>query len=86
MYRRNSRPRRRRLLVGLVTAIGLMLVLLTPTLANGTTDQVTKPNGPLTASWWQEFVGNTDAKYLQGVRGRDSKGCISDWNNWRILY
>jgi hypothetical protein len=66
MLRRNSRPRMRRLLASLVTAIGLMLVLLTPTLANATTDQVTKPNGPLTASWWQEFVGITDANIFRG--------------------
>jgi hypothetical protein len=66
MLWRNSRPRMRRLLAGLVTAIGLMLVLLNPTVANATKDQVTKPNGPLTASWWQEFVEVTDPNTFTG--------------------
>lgn len=66
MLRRNSRPRMRRLLASLVTAIGLMLVLLNPTLANATKDQVTKPNGPLTASWWQKFVEVADPNTFIG--------------------
>jgi hypothetical protein len=43
-----------------------MLVLLNPTLANATKDQVTKPNGPLTASWWQKFVEVTDPNTFTG--------------------
>jgi hypothetical protein len=66
MLRRNSQPRMRLLLAGLVTAIGLMFVLFNPTLANATKDQVTKPNGPLTASWWQEFVEVTDPNTFMG--------------------
>jgi hypothetical protein len=53
---RHGRPRMWRLLASSVTAIGLMPVLLTPTLANATTAKVDKPNASLTASWWQKFV------------------------------
>jgi hypothetical protein len=45
-----------RLLASSATAIGFMLVLFTPTLANAATAQVDKPDASLTASWWQKFV------------------------------
>jgi hypothetical protein len=64
---RNGRSHVWRLLAGSITAIGLMLVPLMPTLANATPAQghksdnaghfkVDKPDAALTASWWQEFV------------------------------
>jgi hypothetical protein len=67
MSRRSRRPDLRRLLVSLVAAIGLMLALFSPTVANASpanVDQshreshftVKKPNPALTARWWQEFV------------------------------
>jgi hypothetical protein len=61
---RNGRPRMWRLLASSVTAIGLMFVLLTPTLANAATVQVDKPNASLTAKWWKKFVAIPDANSL----------------------
>jgi hypothetical protein len=62
----NGWLRMRLLLASSVTAIGLMLVLLTPTLANAAPAHVTKPDASLTASWWQQFVGITDPNTFIG--------------------
>ena len=61
---RNGRPRMWRLLASSVTAIGLMLVLFTPTLANAATAKVDKPDASLTASWWQKFVATPGSNAL----------------------
>jgi len=47
-----------------VTALGLMLVLLSPTLANAATAKVDKPDASLTASWWEKFVAIDDPDAL----------------------
>ena len=58
------RHRMWRLLASSATAIGLMFVLLTPTLSNAATVQEDKPNASLTAKWWKEFVAIPDANSL----------------------
>jgi hypothetical protein len=35
---------------------GLMLVILSPTLANAATAQVAKPDASLTATWWEKIM------------------------------
>ena len=89
---RNGRPGMWRLLVSSVTAIGLMLVLLTPTLANAASAQVKKPDGALTASWWQQIVGSTTLDrcdlgtgkivFLAGTTGEPTptRTCTTDKN------
>jgi hypothetical protein len=61
---RNGRPRIWRLFASSATAIGLMLFLLTPTLANAATAKVDKPDASLTVSWWQKFVAISGANAL----------------------
>lgn len=67
MPRQNRRPSLRRLLACSIAAIGLVLGLFTPTVANahpakvnqsdhGGHFKVSKPDHRLTARWWQEFV------------------------------
>jgi hypothetical protein len=94
MSRRNGRPRIWRLLMSSVTAIGLMLVLLAPTLANAATAKVHKPSASLTARWWQEFVAIPDTNsfdrcdvgtrkvlFLAGTTGgSDTRICTTDKN------
>jgi hypothetical protein len=89
---RNGRLRVRRLLVNSVTAIGLMLVMLTPTVANAATAQVSKPDAALTASWWQKFVaipgknslnrcdvGTGEIVFLAGTTGGSAtRSCTTD--------
>jgi len=64
---RNGSPTIWRLLASSITAIGLMLIPLMPTLAHAASAhghksdnaghfKVAKPDGALTASWWQKFV------------------------------
>jgi hypothetical protein len=65
MLWRNCRPRMRRLFASSVTAIGLMLALLTPTLANAATPpQVSTPDASLTATWWEKFFAIPDENSL----------------------
>jgi hypothetical protein len=89
---RNARPRIWRLLASSVTAIGFMLVLLTPTAANAATAQVDKPDAALTASWWQQFVairgsnsldrcdvGTGEILFLAGTTGGSAtRSCTTD--------
>jgi hypothetical protein len=63
---RNGQFSMRRLVACSVAAIGLMLVILTPTVANAATAKVAKPDGSLTASWWEKFVGVTDPETFRG--------------------
>jgi hypothetical protein len=83
----------RRLLASSLTAIGLMLALLTPTLANAAAVQVSKPDAALTASWWQQFVaipgdslgrcdvGTGEIVFLAGTAGGSAtRSCTTDKN------
>jgi hypothetical protein len=61
---RNARRRMWRLLASSIAALGLALVVLTPTAANAATAQVDKPDAALTASWWQQVVAISGASSL----------------------
>jgi hypothetical protein len=61
---RNSTVRLWGLLASSLTAIGLVLALFTPTLANAATVQVSKPDASLTASWWEKIVAIPGADAL----------------------
>jgi hypothetical protein len=78
---RNSPARFWGLVTSSLTAIGLVLALFTPTLANAATVDVSKPDAPLTATWWQKIVaipgdslgrcdvGTEDILFLAGTTG-----------------
>jgi hypothetical protein len=82
----------RRLLASLVAAIGLMLVILTPTVANAAIAQVSKPDAKLTATWWDKImaipgdslgrcdVGTGRILFLAGTAGGDpvARSCTTD--------
>jgi hypothetical protein len=61
---RNSPARLWGVLASSLTALGLVLALFTPTLANAATVQVSKPDPSLTASWWEKFVAIPGANAL----------------------
>jgi hypothetical protein len=100
---RNGSPTIWRLLASSITAIGLMLIPLMPTLAHAASAhghksdnaghfKVAKPDGALTASWWQEFVaiagpdsfdrcdvGTRKIVFLAGTTGgTDTRTCTTD--------
>jgi hypothetical protein len=92
---RNGRPRMWRLLASSVTAIGLTLLVLNPTVANAATAQVDKPRASLTASWWEKFfelsdknsfercdVGTPKIVFLAGTTTSESatRSCTTDKN------
>jgi hypothetical protein len=93
MLWRNGRFSMRRLVASSVAAIGLMLLILTPTVANAATPQVTKPDASLTATWWTKImaisgdslgrcdVGTGKILFLAGTAGGSAtRTCETDKN------
>ena len=88
---RNSPARLWGVLASSVTAIGLVLALFTPTLANAATAQVSKPDASLTATWWKKIVkisgdslgrcdvGTGKILFLAGTAGGSTeRDCMTD--------
>jgi hypothetical protein len=90
---RNSPARLWGLLASSLTALGLVLALFTPTLANAATVQVSKPDPSLTATWWEKIVkisgdslgrcdvGTGKILFLAGTAGGSTeRDCTTDKN------